>query len=571
MVEKISGLETRQRTQLVISKITTKSNMVRWQCMEATMKMFRFLKKIAEPSTYDKICRAYFTMSSTAPIQGHLRGDQPLQERHLATLRVRVGLLPGVVRGVDTLGPDLVPGHGHDVYVARFAQMLRMSYICSESGVIFVNCSPVITKTNCEECMAMPLFSEWLADVVEIHARNEYKVKIISMGELTDETVSDATKSSQARPMTEGSTIIRCRNPAKTAKLSRKIAKVSGESLEHDTIAKYSWVEYPKPVISRNLPFRALTLTFYVEEEVNNDVLSETESGLSEHSNAVVDYEDEDPFAVDYVQGKGKSYSGEKTSEVGQREKKGGPFGVTKHSQFAQLVDPTGQAVSQQSIVIDNIRKNAGDMVAMWKQTMVQIGNDKSQCYGIVGEYENLMKTLVQKMEIACARVEGLPAAVEGDYGIYTKETQPTAPNGIYDIVFNMAKDSSTVSKGQIISIADDSDFTDAPTKRKKKPVSRAPSVAPSVTSTVNTVETKEQGPMKTFVLETISIKAAQSDMDETDSLKQLVTRLVDIMNMEDDAELEQVLKTIYAVEDQDTFVVLETMLESKEQIEYRF
>ena len=121
---------------------------------------------------------------------------------------------------------------------------------------------------------------------------------------------------------------------------------------------------------------------------------------------------------------------------------------MTKHSQFAQLVDPTRQAVSHQSIVIDNIRKSAGDMLLIWKQTMIQIGilnksmathiskhevkglfkqNESAECHEIVTDYNQQMKNLIQKIEIPCAHVEGLPAAVKGDYGIYTKETQPAA------------------------------------------------------------------------------------------------------------------------------------------------
>lgn len=43
---------------------------------------------------------------------------------------------------------------------------------------------------------------------------------------------------------------------------------------------------------------------------------------------------------------------------------------MTKHSQFAQLVDSTGNAVGQQSIVINNMRKGSTDVLTAWKQAM---------------------------------------------------------------------------------------------------------------------------------------------------------------------------------------------------------
>lgn len=639
MIKKITALGERQRTHFDTSKISTKSNNVRWGCMEAMMKMFRGLKKIADSSTYDKICRAYFAMSSTAPFKVICVGISPYKNGILPHFASALAYSPGLCEGstpsVQVLSqamalyavkldrkfiisrphvdPSVFPTQ--EVYVARFAEMLRMSYVCSVSGVLFVNCSPVITKTNSEECMAMSLFSEWLTDIAEIHTKNDYKFIIVSMGELPDETISDAVKSNQT--MAENVRIIRCKNPAQTSRLSvhrkpksdpitgsynhteKSVAKLSGEHLEFDTITKYIWYEYPETVVTRNLPFGALMMitqllakdvaqelglkflssisdihkdfssitimdvadqNFAIEEAVDETYTETDPDTYQEHN--VVDDEDEDPFENVKVGPKGKGYDRERPQGEGdQRQKKSGPYGVTKNSQFAQLVDPTGKAVSQQSIVIDNIRKSSADMLTMWKQAMVQVGilnksmkthaakhkasglfneDEVSQCHEIVTEYEVQMKTLMQKMELACAQVEGLPAAVEGDYGIYTKETQPTAPlmrredgstmrNGVYDIVFGNAKDNSASSRGTI-SINEGRDSQKTPTQTPRRSPSPSPPPVPSTTSTVETVS-KQQAPMREWIVDYVNLLSAQNDMDEEVCMSMMKKRRTSLGN----------------------------------------
>ncbi|KAG5916586.1 hypothetical protein E4U61_003499 [Claviceps capensis] len=257
--------------------------------------------------------------------------------------------------------------------------------------------------------------------------------------------------------------------------------------------------------------------------------------------------EDEDLFASPIQHTKGKGYDRERGTETERRTK------ITKHSQFAQLV-------GQQSIVIDNIRKSAGDLLTMWKQTSVQIAtlnksvethismhkanrlfdqNQTEQCHDILNKYENQMKSLIQMMEVACAHVEGLPAVVEGDFGIYTKETQPTAPlfrrengatmrNGVYDIIFESAKDSASSSKG-IVTINEKEEEEEeerqikTPVKKERaRSSSPAPSTVISNVSVSNLHTKKEQGPMRTFVTEQICIIAAQKDLDEKVCLRMM-------------------------------------------------
>lgn len=64
--------------------------------------------------------------------------------------------------------------------------------------------------------MAVLLFSEWLADISEMHANNDYKITIVSMSELPGETVFNPIKSSHTTA--ECMMIISCKNSAQTAK-----------------------------------------------------------------------------------------------------------------------------------------------------------------------------------------------------------------------------------------------------------------------------------------------------------------------------------------------------------------
>ncbi|KAK1828584.1 hypothetical protein QBC39DRAFT_393082 [Podospora conica] len=671
---------TRLRTTLNTTKANTRSNTI-----------FRRLKRIADEKSYDKIYRAYFTISSTAPFKVIFVGISPYKNRILPHFAAGLAYSAGLCRGstpsvqLDNrfrssrpyMDKNIFPTL--DVYIARFAEMLRILYIYSEAGVVFVNYLPVITNTNYEE-----------SDIVEIHAKNDYKVTIISIGELPDETISDAFKSRHT--ITGASTIIRYKNPAQTAKLSvrrirrsnpvpdeytvveKKIAKISGESLDYDTLATYKnmlfralstivgllasqaphelGLKFISNITGIHKDFSTMSLievtdpTVFGDVQVDEDIHSDTEMML--HNEADIrddeDDEDEDPFAekveVKSKKGRGKGYDRDRdsTDESG-RKKKGRPFGVTKYSQFAQLVDPTGQAVSQQTIVIDNIRKSAADTVTMWKQTAVQVSvlnksvkihlktykastpfkdEDITQCTGLIEEYENLIKSIIEKIEIACAYVEGLPAAVERDYGIYTKETQPTAPlmrrdngdtmrNGVYNIVYETARDNQSNTKDQI-SVEDNSDGNQTPvqqkpTKKKKRDVSPAPSVTPSAVSaaTIAASTPKEKGPMKVYIMDCIAEKAANSKNDndvcmtmmkrkrneldnrngvstlisfakrlsaegaDLEEVKSSIGAVIECMNMSDESDVLHILKMVYKTYDKKTLTELQKIVNERE------
>ena len=67
--------------------------------MEATTKMFRSLKRIADESTYNEICRAYFAMSSTAPFKVICVGISPYRNGILPHFASALAYCPGLFEG----------------------------------------------------------------------------------------------------------------------------------------------------------------------------------------------------------------------------------------------------------------------------------------------------------------------------------------------------------------------------------------------------------------------------------------------------------------------------------------
>lgn len=141
----------------------------------------------------------------------------------------------------------------------------------------------------------------------------------------------------------------------------------------------------------------------------------------------------------------GQSGSGSGTGRDG-RGGFDGPVGALKRSQLGQLLDSTGKGVSQQVVVINSINQRANEIIMSYKQStgdIVQIVQRQAQLMdraGAAGMIDEAMRTeveetcnmmmdfcsnMVTKMEEAYGFIEGLPAVIEGDMGIYVKETTP--------------------------------------------------------------------------------------------------------------------------------------------------
>ncbi|KLO89135.1 uncharacterized protein LW93_12556 [Fusarium fujikuroi] len=49
------------------------------------------------------------------------------------------------------------------------------------------------------------------------------------------------------------------------------------------------------------------------------------------------------------------------------------PFGVMKFSRLGQMINPTGKVMSQQSTVIDNVKRGASNLIVLWRHSRVEI------------------------------------------------------------------------------------------------------------------------------------------------------------------------------------------------------
>ncbi|KAF4460192.1 benzoate 4-monooxygenase cytochrome P450 [Fusarium albosuccineum] len=74
-------------------------------------------------------------------------------------------------------------------FVAKYAEMLRCSYMCSVVGVSFINCVVVPSNNIAKKVRCASLFSEWLGRVIEIHDKFGFKMNIVAMGEMAADSV----------------------------------------------------------------------------------------------------------------------------------------------------------------------------------------------------------------------------------------------------------------------------------------------------------------------------------------------------------------------------------------------
>lgn len=145
----------------------------------------------------------------------------------------------------------------------------------------------------------------------------------------------------------------------------------------------------------------------------------------------------------------GNDYNNNAGGGGGSSRKFEGPYGVTDRSQLAQLVDPTGKGVSQQVIIIDSFNQRANEILTSYKQvstdmaevvrrqtiivdTLKKMGHSDESTVEDAKEFLNTFNDfcegVMERMEEAYGLIEGLPAVVEGDRGIYELETMPVAP-----------------------------------------------------------------------------------------------------------------------------------------------
>ncbi|KLU91747.1 hypothetical protein MAPG_10696 [Magnaporthiopsis poae ATCC 64411] len=212
MIRDVKAIRDRPRTYFDASKVSTRSNTVRFKCVELTMKLFRALSDVADPVTYEQISQGRRPRSSAsastrenrilpefasglARSPGSCSGATPVQVMSQAMANCPVELDLKFMSSRPNIDESTFPTTVE--YCAMFAEMLRIS-ICSVRGISFLNARPVNTTCTTTQCTATSFFSEWLRSVVEVHDENEYKVTILCTGEPSKR--SSRTRRSRARP-----------------------------------------------------------------------------------------------------------------------------------------------------------------------------------------------------------------------------------------------------------------------------------------------------------------------------------------------------------------------------------
>lgn len=118
-------------------------------------------------------------------------------------------------------------------------------------------------------------------------------------------------------------------------------------------------------------------------------------------------------------------------------------------STIGQMVDTAGKSVSQHVSIIDSMPQTLSECVTNYKElndNMVEIANRQAQMYGAMYTYRirtrekianldmyiddigEFTSNMMRKMESTYGVVAALPAAAEGDRGVYEYENQPVDP-----------------------------------------------------------------------------------------------------------------------------------------------
>lgn len=152
-----------------------------------------------------------------------------------------------------------------------------------------------------------------------------------------------------------------------------------------------------------------------------------------------------------------------------------------KRTQLGQLLDPTGKGLSQQTIIVENIKMRCNEIQLSIKQTNVDFREIASRQAQLMDNMEKLkiapadmvddardhLRTfmefcddMVEKIEEAYGVVQGMTAVVDGDRGIYEAETMPVAGliqredgsnmmQNVYSVVESSADLNSVSNSGQ--------------------------------------------------------------------------------------------------------------------------
>ena len=453
LTERVLAMGERKRQKANTENVTKTQEAVRSMCVDATMKMLRGLHTVSDTVTYPDIARGMLAIANSTPTRCVCVGISPYENGILPPFATALAYSPAMCIGPTpsvqimsqimglcasriemTNVNRLMMTNTARVkssleYASKFAMMLRCSYACTEAGVSFVNSSPVITSSVAKTCLSMSLFSEWLANIVEIHGRVGMKITVVSMGASTDRTINDAMSSYPT--MSSNMNLLRMVNPAAISRMS--VTKIKSKDLINNAITNaesiietiacremyptpktgYDWKIYPPAVLDRivdsacvahavglladrepdqllnqftsSIEILYTKMSDYDLESMMNDMAvkesgngpggiddnafhTETMSTTTNTTAGVIMNPFENIEASASATGSG---GGSQNTNYGQNRneyKSDGPYGFTKRSQLGQLLDPTGKGVSQQVIIVDSMNLRCNEMMIAYKQ-----------------------------------------------------------------------------------------------------------------------------------------------------------------------------------------------------------
>lgn len=549
MSRKIKSHRPALRSVVDVSRVNTVQSNVRVKCLDATMKLLTRIYQVSDKNTYQNVARAMMSVANACPIKCMCVGISPYENGILPPFATALSYCPFTCSGstpsvqvmsqamslvamkvldrnMNSLKNDYdLPMMDRDTYTARFAMMLRCSYSCLEAGVAFVNSCPVVTSSVTKKRFASSLFSEWIADVIQLHSKAGFNITVISMGSNSDKCIDDAMGSYP--DLSTSMRLYKTVNPAAITRMNVvKIAEnspisehptpsegiihtmVSGNVLSHRPSAtkiSFQWMRYPNSVLEEHLGHRELSwmvsllvdhapdrlLNTFVSslqrlyDTMNDNELAHMASFLTVNeseptkSSGGVSWSDEmndvhqstvpnagisgpsvpmNPFnhMYDDAGSSNQNHSdnrGNNQNSAGQGTnstyaKSDGPYMFPKRTQLGQLLDPNGKGVSQQMIIVENIKMRCNEIQLTMKQTNMdfkELANrqvmlmDNMQRVKMVPDdtieeakdhlkaFMEFCDDMVEKIEEAYGVVQGMPAVVDGDRGIYEAETMPVA------------------------------------------------------------------------------------------------------------------------------------------------
>lgn len=219
----IDSIPPRIRDVADSSVVTTVSDRMRHSCMTVTMELIDNLKYMMDEERVKPIIRSMMTVSYGIPIKIMCIGLFPYEQDILPPVATALSYSPlnciGCTPSVQILSQAMaligskiktkysnrkIDGasygdNSRSILTARFAMLLRCSYLCSNVRVSFVNCVPIYMDTMAKRVRCASFFSEWLGKMITIYDSFGFGVAITAMGAFAVDTVRNTFSSFAGR------------------------------------------------------------------------------------------------------------------------------------------------------------------------------------------------------------------------------------------------------------------------------------------------------------------------------------------------------------------------------------